>query len=118
MNIKSKLPVTFEQSINGCFIVDAQGKKAINIDKRNDLLVNAKIGNSIVRVVNGEKTMKESEHEFIEQVGISNNDILNKNELMDFISYWTEKNPNGRKMRFEKEKTFDSQKVSTLEKEH
>ena len=27
--------------------------------------------------------------------------------LVEFYDYWSEKNPNGRKMRFEKEKTFD-----------
>jgi len=38
------------------------------------------------------------------------NKLLSKDELSGFISYWTEKNPNGRKMRFEKEKTFDIHK--------
>jgi len=27
--------------------------------------------------------------------------------LKEFLYYWTEKNPRGRKMRYEKEKTFD-----------
>lgn len=61
-----------------------------------------------------------TEHEFIERVARFNIEvinlklevrrILNQNQLMDFIEYWTEKNPNGRKMRFEKEKTFDISK--------
>ena len=37
-----------------------------------------------------------------------------KDMLNDFFLYWTEKSPNGRKMRFEKEKVFDpSRRLST-----
>jgi len=32
---------------------------------------------------------------------------LPKSEIEKFIDYWTEKNPNGKKMKFEKQKTFD-----------
>lgn len=67
--------------------------------------------------------IKEREQEFIRQAGNFNaywegstyfitNDkieykqILNQNQLQEFISYWTEINPNGRKMRFEEYKDF------------
>lgn len=35
---------------------------------------------------------------------------LPREEIEKFISHWTEKNPKGHKMRFEKEKTFDVKK--------
>ena len=34
-------------------------------------------------------------------------DEINFNDIDNFIDYWTEKSPRGRKMRFEKQKTFD-----------
>lgn len=33
-----------------------------------------------------------------------------KNQIQDFIDYWTEISPNAKKMRFEKEKVFDIKK--------
>ena len=42
---------------------------------------------------------KKTLHPFLAEYG--------KGFLNDFFSYWTEKNPRGLKMRFEKEKTFD-----------
>lgn len=63
--------------------------------------------------------LKEREQEFIRQVGIFNLDgvvgephwpayksILNQNQLQDFIDYWTEISPKGRKMRFEEYQDF------------
>jgi len=34
-------------------------------------------------------------------------DKYSRDMLLEFYDYWTEKNPSGRKMRFEKQKTFD-----------
>jgi len=54
--------------------------------------------------------MKEREQEFMGRISLINggeDGILNKMQLLDFLSYWTESNPSGRKMRFEMEKTWD-----------
>lgn len=53
-----------------------------------------------------EKNVKEREENFAKQVRSLNFD-LPETEIKKFIIHWTEKNPKGRKLRFEKEKTFD-----------
>lgn len=52
------------------------------------------------------KSVKEREQNFAKQVRSLNFDLPDT-EIQKFIIHWTEKNPKGRKLRFEKEKTFD-----------
>ena len=52
------------------------------------------------------KSAKEREQNFAKQVRSLNFDLPDL-EIKKFIIHWTEKNPKGRKLRFEKEKTFD-----------
>jgi hypothetical protein len=51
-------------------------------------------------------TLKEREQEFIKLV-LEYQGVYSDLLLQDFTEYWTECNYKGRKMRFEKEKTFD-----------
>lgn len=50
--------------------------------------------------------IKERESSFAKQVCSLETD-LPQTEIEKFIRYWTEKNPRGKKMKFEKQKTFD-----------
>lgn len=54
----------------------------------------------------GDESPPSKKDKFIESVYEIEID-LPKHEIERFIDYWTEKNPRGRKMKFEKEKTFD-----------
>lgn len=53
------------------------------------------------------KTIEERECDFMELVGREGNGIYPAGMLQSFFNYWSEKNANGRKMRFEMQKTFD-----------
>jgi hypothetical protein len=58
---------------------------------------------------NNTTSIIERREQFANKIRSLSND-LPKDEVDKFIDYWTEKNPKGRKMRFEKEKTFDPAK--------
>jgi DNA-binding Lrp family transcriptional regulator len=53
------------------------------------------------------------EENFIKRINEIAKEMSNKpteNDIKNFCDYWTEKNPNGKKMRFEKQKVFDPKK--------
>jgi len=50
-------------------------------------------------------TIKKRKEKFLEEVYAFND--IDKSTLDDFIDYWIEKNPTGKKMKFEMQKTFD-----------
>lgn len=52
------------------------------------------------------KTLDQRKQEFGQWIAECKGDY-ERDLLKEFYLYWTEKNPNGRKMRYEKEKTFD-----------
>lgn len=56
------------------------------------------------------KTIEEREADFMQKVADNGKNIYPDAMLRAFFNYWTEKNENGRKMRFEKEKVFDIKK--------
>lgn len=46
----------------------------------------------------------------VHSIIMKDNMDIPKNQIQDFIDYWTEISPNAKKMRFEKEKVFDIKK--------
>ena len=50
-------------------------------------------------------TIEKRKEKFLEEVYAFND--IDKSTLDDFIDYWIEKNPTGKKMKFEMQKTFD-----------
>jgi hypothetical protein len=92
------------------------GKKSAEVRKRNATAVNGRSISSTVSVsdnvtvndnvikktiLDREADFKKSLQPFLDKYG---KDLLN-----DFFLYWTEKNPNGKKMKFEMQKTFSVQ---------
>ena len=74
-------------------------KSAINFS------VQSKESNTISNTIEGRKEIfKQKSHAL---------KILNPNELLNFIEYWTEHSEGGKKMRWEKEKVFDNSKRQT-----
>jgi hypothetical protein len=55
-------------------------------------------------------TIEQRENDFMFKVAEIGKGVYPDNMLRKFFDYWTEKNENGKKMRFEKEKVFDIKK--------
>jgi hypothetical protein len=80
-------------------------KPTVNVNANANVSVN----------VNANKSMDERKRSFLTitqktfsgYLGKGGNDLAIKQECTKFFEYWTESNLNGKKMRFEKEKTFD-----------
>ena len=53
------------------------------------------------------KTLEERKEKFINEILEISKLPKGHKEIQNFLGYWCEKSPQGRKMRFEKEKTFD-----------
>ena len=82
----------------------------INEEQVIEILNNLSVKNSTTinknkTIINNNKTITDRKLKFEEKV-MQITDI-SKDELQDFIDYWTEHNPKGTKMKFEMQKTFD-----------
>ena len=53
------------------------------------------------------KTIEERKNEFMQLVADNGVEKYGQEMCRDFFDYWTESNPNGKKMRFEMQKVFD-----------
>lgn len=87
-------------------------KDTVNVNVNGDVNVNDSIDSrecveKSTPHTNTAKSIKEREADFMQEVAEIGKGVYPDTMLRAFFYYWTEKNTNGRKMRFEKEKVFD-----------
>lgn len=105
-SVKSKAMSLYEaQSI-------AKKRKASHSDTNTAVSdsVNVSVSDSVNDTDKNKKTIEKRKKEFAEQVRQHISSDFDKDEATKFYNYWTEKNDKGRKMKFEKQTTFEISK--------
>lgn len=82
-------------------------KQTKNNNHKDNLMGNENINEDENKDVN-EKSIEQRKIDFFNSVGLQFSSEYSKSTLSEFCEYWTEYNPNGKRMRFEMQKVFDT----------
>lgn len=95
---------------------DIASKTSQTDSNQSHPIANIAVNDNVTVSVNDNVTVINKKEEF--KTGVLTHSNKYPNELLnEFISYWTEKSPNGKKMRFEAQKFFDvSKRLTTWQK--
>jgi len=107
--IKPQLEANIRRYENGKKGAKAMQEKSKAKANRNQTETKPKPNVNVNDNVNVNVNVEERKNKFFDTIKNINDEarILSQEELKKFGDYWVEKNPKGRKMRFEKEKVFD-----------